>query len=171
MGLVKYDHPPLLAPGRHYLSLTQIEAQFVQRFDGESRSRREKLFYALEDFLQKLLVAKIRCDAFIDGSFLTEKLVPDDVDVFVVTEFGVFETLSEDQHQLLESINIDEPPLVPLVDGWSVTAYPRDHPRYGTVLDGGNPGEGFGIEHGQYWLKGYIVIRLWETDVRNRLCR
>ena len=163
MGLLKYDHPPLLAPGRHYLSLQEIETLCVHPFDGAARSCREKL-------LQKLLVARIRCDAFIDGSFLTEKPTPDDVDVFVATEFGVFDSLSEEQHQLLDSINI-EPRLVPLVDGWAVTTYPRDHERFGTVCDGGNPGEGFGIEHGQNWLKGYIVVRLWETDVRNRLCR
>lgn len=171
MGLVKYDHAPLLAPGRHYLSLPEIEALCVHRFDGAARACREKIYYDLEDFIQKLLVARIRCDAFVDGSFLTEKPNPDDVDVWIATELGVFDTLSDDQYDLLRAINVDEPRLVPLVDSWSVTTYPRDHPFFGNVADGGNPGEGFGVEHGRFWLKGYVVIRLWETDVRNRLCR
>jgi hypothetical protein len=170
MGLVKYDHPPLLAPGRHYLSLADIESLCVHPFTGSARSCRERLFYALEGFIQSLLQAVIRCDAFIDGSFLTKKPEPDDVDVIVLVEHGIHITLSEDQKQVLDAIN-NEPHFAVGVDGFALTAYPRDHEYFGTALDGGNPGEIYGLEHSREWLKGYVVIRLWETDVRNRICR
>jgi hypothetical protein len=49
MGEFKYDHLPLLAPGRHYMSLPEIEALCVHRFDGVARTVRERLFYALDD--------------------------------------------------------------------------------------------------------------------------
>jgi hypothetical protein len=152
------------------MSLVEIEALCVQRFTATARACRERLFYALEDLVQRLLVAKIRCDVFVDGSFLTKKPEPDDVDVIVCTEHGVFETLSEEQMQILESIN-NEPTFAPGVDGFAVTAYPREHDCHGTALDFANPGEAYGIEHSQVWLKGYVVVRLWETDVRNRICR
>jgi hypothetical protein len=168
MGLIKYDHPPLLAPGRHYMTLAQLEARFVHPFSGAARSCREKLFYSFEGLIQRLLVAKIRCDLFIDGSFLTQKQEPDDIDVIVSVEHGIFIQLSDQQMQLLEEINVTD--LAP-VDSAALTTYPRDHERFGTAADLGNAGEIYGLEHGQAWLKGYVVIRLWETDVRNRICR
>ena len=169
MGLHKYDHPPLLAPGRHYCTIPQIEAWCVYPFEGQDRVRREILFYALEDFIQRILISKIRCDAFIDGSFMTKKPQPDDVDVVVSTELCVFEKLSEDQMQLLEEIN--KPGFVTGVDSIALTTYPRGHSHFGAALDLGNAGELYGLEHGKVWLKGYAVIRLWETDVGNRICR
>lgn len=168
MGVFKYDHAPLLAPGRHYLGLSDIERLCVHQFEGNARSHREKLFYALEDFIQLLLVQKIRCDIFIDGSFLTAKKDPDDVDVIVSIEHEVFESLSEQQMQCIEKINYQP---VPSVDSFAGTTYPREHERHGTAADLGNAGEVYGLEHGQVWLKGYAVVRLWETDVRNRICR
>lgn len=170
MGVYKYDHRPLLAPGRHYVSLDDIEALCVGAFDGVARQHRSRFFYALESFVQALLVAKIRCDVFVDGSYFTAKPDPDDVDVIVTTEHGVYEGLSDAQKSVLDQVNGD-PPLVPGVDAWAVVTYPRDHPYHGTALDGGNAGECYGLEHAQVWLKGYAVIRVWETDVRNRICR
>jgi hypothetical protein len=170
MGLVKYDHAPLLAPGRHYMSVADVEALCVQRFSGPSGECRQRLFYAFEGFVQSLLQAKIRCDVFVDGSYLTQKPQPDDVDVIVSVEHGVYETLSNEQKNLLDSIN-NEADFAVGVDCCALTTYPRDHERFGTALDLGNAGEAYGLEHGQVWLKGYVVIRLWETDVRNRICR
>jgi hypothetical protein len=170
MGVVKYDYPPLLAPGRHFLSLVDIEALCVHRFSGTAQSCRATLFYALEEFIQRILVAKIRCDVFVDGSFLTEKPHPDDVDVMVITEHGVVEALTDGQMGTLRSIN-DEPNLCPGVDAMSFTSYPRDHVLFGSALDVANPGEIYGLEHSRVWLKGYVVVRVWETDVRNRICR
>jgi hypothetical protein len=164
----KYDHAPLLAPGRHYLSLVDVEALCVHQFTGETRGRRETLFHGLEELIQRLLVANIRCDVFIDGSFLTEKPEPDDVDVIVSTEIYAFERLSENQMQALEAINQYDSGTI---DSSSWTTYPRGHDYFGAALDLGNAGEQYGIEHGRVWLKGYVVIRLWETDVGNRICR
>jgi hypothetical protein len=41
----KFDHPPLLAPGRHVMTLTEVEALCVHRFSGPSLSKRDRLFY------------------------------------------------------------------------------------------------------------------------------
>jgi hypothetical protein len=169
IGYPKIDHVPLLAPGRHYLTLAEVEALCVGRFAGASQARRETLFHALEGLTQRLLVAKIPCNMFVDGSFLTEKPEPDDVDVIVVTELCVYETLFEDQKQLLDDLNRSS--FIEGVDSFAVTAYPREHRYFGWALDAANAGEAYGIEHGQEWLKGYVVIRLWETDVGNRICR
>jgi hypothetical protein len=75
MAAHKFDHPPLLAPGRHFMTLSLC----VYRFHGQARQRREKLFYALEELAQELLRVKLSCIAFADGSFLSEKPDPGDV--------------------------------------------------------------------------------------------
>ena len=168
-GYPKIDYPPLLAPGRHYMTLQEIQNTCVEPFFGEERAHRKKLFYALEEFIQKLLVARIRCDVFLDGSFVTRKPFPDDVDVIVSTELAGYERLSEEQLNLLDSVNRDG--FILGVQSFSMVRYPREHERFGSAADLGNAGEAYGVEHGQQWLKGYIVIRLWETDVGNRICR
>jgi hypothetical protein len=165
---LKFDHPPLLAPGRHAMTLQQIEALCVAQFSGTSRAHRERLFYALEEVVQRLLRANIRCDVFVDGSFLTEKPEPEDVDIIVATESCVFDALDEAQHQVVEALNTEPNALV---DSISITTYPREHPHRGYGLDGESWIEGYGIEHAQVYLKGYAVLRLWETDVGNRICR
>ncbi len=92
MGLLKYDYPPLLAPGRHFLRLSDIEEFCVARFQEAARAYREKLFYSFEDFCQRLLVAHIPCDVVVDGSFLTEKPQPSDVDVKVYIDYDAMIT-------------------------------------------------------------------------------
>jgi hypothetical protein len=163
----KFDHAPLLAPGRHYLSLPQIEALCVSRFSGTAAERRRSLFATLELFVQRLQNAAIRCDLFIDGSFFTEKPDPGDVDVIVTTDISIYEALSDEQRDILDAVNGQ---FVAGVDSFAVASYPREHPYHGTAADCGDAGDAYGLEHSQIWLKGYVCIRLCETDVGNRIC-
>ena len=164
---LKFDHPPLLAPGRHAMGLGDIEALCVSPFTGPARARREKLFYALEAVVQDLLTAHIRCDVFADGSFFTEKPEPDDIDIIVSIDVSEFDALDEAQLQIIEALNTGE---IAFVDSIAVTSYPRDHPYRGFGLDCEGLVEGYGLEHAQVYLKGYAVLKLWETDVGNRIC-
>jgi len=151
------------------MSLGEVEMLCVHPFAAAARTCRERLFLSFEELVQALLVAKIKCDVFLDGSFLTRKPEPDDVDVIVSVEHGVFEALDGPQNDLLHEINNER--RFRNLDGCALVAYPRDHERFGSAADLGNAGECYGVEHGQTWLKGYAVIRIWEVDVRNRLCR
>ena len=169
MGLYKYDHPPLLAPGRHYMNLQQIEKLCVEGFSGAARASRERLFYGLEDFVQRYLVARLPCEIFVDGSFLTEKLQPDDVDVAVSIEFCVSQNLTPQQRILIDATNNED--FIGGVDSTAMIRYPRDHPCFRTAADLGNAGELYGVEHSRQWLKGYVTLRVGETDVGHRICR
>jgi hypothetical protein len=51
MGALKFDYSPLLAPGRHGMTLATIETLCVLPFEGRARAQRERLFYSLEDRL------------------------------------------------------------------------------------------------------------------------
>lgn len=167
-GGYKFDHAPMLAPGCHIFALPDFEKKCVWPFSGRSRRCRERLYRLLEELVQKLLVAGIPCALFIDGSFLTAKPDPSDIDVIVRAERDVYESLTEDQKQIFESINLDP---IDGLDSLAVASYPRGHPYFGTLIDVGNPGEAYGLEHSEMWLKGYAKIVLGETDVGNRICR
>ena len=170
---LKYDHPPLLGPGRHFMSLEQLQRLCVRNYGDAGGSiswqTRFQLFTSLEQLVQALLVARIRCDVFVNGSFLTKKAVPGDVDVIVTVEKAIYETLSDEQMQVFDSINDNA--FAPNVDGLAFVAYPREHEHHGFGLDGSVQIEGYGVEHSGEWLKGFAVLRLWETDVGNRICR
>jgi hypothetical protein len=102
---LKFDHPPLLAPGRHFLSLQEIERLCVHPFQGQARDRRERLFYAFEEMIQQLLIARLPCEVFVDGSFFTAKLDPSDVDCLVAIEHSVMQILTQDQRLLVDALN------------------------------------------------------------------
>jgi hypothetical protein len=171
MGLIKYDHAPLLAPGRHFMSLAEIQPLCVRNFGRGTPSweGRQILFFALENFVQTVLVAQIKCDLYIDGSFLTRKPNPDDVDVMVIIHHAIYEALSEEQKQVLDLINSDH--FAPEVDATAWVAYPREHEHHGSACDGSLVIESYGIEHSQEWLKGFAVVRLWESNVGHLICR
>ena len=86
---LKFDHPPLLAPGRYLLSLQEIESLCVRPFTGQAQTRRERLFYALDEIIQQLLTVKLPSEVFVDGSYFTEKPDPGDVDCLIVVEYSV----------------------------------------------------------------------------------
>jgi hypothetical protein len=97
---VKFDYPPLLAPGRHGLSLMDFKARFVDPFEGEAKATRLNLFQKLEAFVQEFMVSGMRCEIWIDGSILTEKPEPEDVDVAVILDHDVPKDMTLEQKLL-----------------------------------------------------------------------
>jgi hypothetical protein len=165
---LKFDHPPLLSPGRHYMTLPQIEARCVAVFDGAARQHRERIYYAFEDLYQRILIAGLPCTVYVDGSFLTEKPMPDDVDVIITVDADAIGGLSPAQKQL--RVDFNNPSFIPNVQIWAGTAYPVGHPLRGSAADFSKACEGFGLEHAKVWLKGYCVMAPGETDVGIRIC-
>ncbi len=157
---------PLLAPGRHHMRLQDVHDRFVR--DVRNEAHREKLFLGLEELVQRLLRLKIPCELWIDGSFLTEKPYPDDIDVMVFIESSVNEKLDEAQDLELYNINIGYVP--ENVDAHVYTVYSIGHEHYGTPIDVGYEwGRGYGLENSEQWLKGIAVLRLMENNVGLRL--
>lgn len=169
MGIHKFDHAPMLAPGRHHMTLSELEALCVLRFEGAARAQRERLFYGLEQLCQDIMKVRLRCTLFVDGSYFTAKQIPDDVDVLINIDSDVMNNLLPDQRILVDAVN--QSYYIAGVDSYAFEAYPRGHQYFGTNLDIGNAGEAYGLEHAQVWLKGIAVLRFGETDVGLRICR
>lgn len=77
----KIDFPPLLAGGFHPFTLEELRRCTVDDFP-ESR-RRPELFSALSVYLELLSNTGLKADVWIDGSYMSEKPEPEDIDMVV----------------------------------------------------------------------------------------
>lgn len=149
--------------------MSEIERTFVSEFSGKSRIHREKLFLGLEEAIQSILMTRLPCNVCIDGSFLTKKPFPDDVDIVVAIDSDVDRFITEDQRQVIDLLNGSHDFFC--VDSVVFINYPHGHPLFGLALDAREATNGYGIEHAGWHVKGYVVLRIWETDVGLRICR
>ena len=78
----------ILPPGIHEANIDEI----TQRYGGVNSLkslRRLKLIKSLKEFLQ--FIKSYAIEIYIDGSFITSKLSPNDVDVFVVLSASFYQ--------------------------------------------------------------------------------
>src|SRR5688572_7068176 len=79
MSATGIEYPPLLQPGLHAMTLQQVHDACVAPFP--LSVRRPMIFQGLTDFFTELSNGGIAGVAWVNGSFLTEKLDPDDCDL------------------------------------------------------------------------------------------
>jgi hypothetical protein len=76
--LAKQDFSPILAAGIHKRTLEQIRTEFVSPFPDDGQ--RLRLFALLEQWVTKLHGLNVVAILWIDGSFVTIKPSPNDID-------------------------------------------------------------------------------------------
>jgi hypothetical protein len=76
--MAKPDFPPLLQPGLHNITLLQVHALAVAPFDHDQR--RHDLYQKLAAWVGALQALGVGGTLWLDGSFLTEKPEPGDID-------------------------------------------------------------------------------------------
>lgn len=81
-GADKKEFAPLLKPGLHPHTVEQVERLCVSRFPASLT--RQSIMVNLRNILAQMQSQGMRGDVWVDGSFLTEKLNPDDVDLVLV---------------------------------------------------------------------------------------
>jgi hypothetical protein len=99
-GANKPEFAPLLAPGRHTFTLPQLRDLCVEPFVGSPT--REVLFRALSELFAALTAHEIPCDIWVDGSFLSEKHDPDDIDLTVKDDFDLWSCSLRDRASLTD---------------------------------------------------------------------
>lgn len=99
----KDEFPPLLNPGLHDMGADQLKPVVVDNFP--LSTRRQMLWDNLFKIVQKLEALKVPCKIWIDGSFLTQKINPDDVDFVVDVPVGVLDTATADQADFLSKLS------------------------------------------------------------------
>jgi hypothetical protein len=98
--MAKPDFPALLAPGLHTLTLPQLHALAVAPFSQDVR--RQDLFDKLTTWAGAVQSAEARGILWLDGSFLTHKPSPDDIDCVLWSPVWANpgSATSANQHQL-----------------------------------------------------------------------
>jgi hypothetical protein len=151
------------------MTLGEIKAHVVDAFPGNAR--RLRLFHRLEELVQAFLLAGIPCEIWLNGSLLTRKDEPNDLDGTVILEPDVSEALTVEQSQLVEDATAAR--IASDVDSFVWVKRRREDPLFGD--EAADPaftwGEQYGCECSEQWLKGFVVMKLGETDVGLRICR
>ncbi|MEB0078045.1 hypothetical protein QN386_22380 [Pseudomonas sp. CCI3.2] len=98
----KTDYPPLLPEGIHNFTLDSLKVLAVDGFP--LSVRRPALFGALGVYLELLQAAGFKGLAWIDGSFMCEKLEPQDIDIVLIYESDVIDGLSESVRPVLNNL-------------------------------------------------------------------
>lgn len=91
---------PLLVPGFHPMALKALRALCVDSFPGSKR--RPQLCCDLEDLVADLEKADIAGELWVDGSFLTEKPEPNDIDVLLRVSHVLYDEGSKKQRDELD---------------------------------------------------------------------
>ncbi len=78
---MKLDFPPLLAPGMHKLTLSDLHTVAVSPFPSDVQ--RAELYQNLATWAASLTACGVSGTLWLDGSFLTEKPNPGDIDCII----------------------------------------------------------------------------------------
>lgn len=100
----KEEYPPLLPLGFHEKTLKELHALCVAPFNGRS-STRTLIMQGLETVVTELLAAKIEAKIWVDGSFVSQKIDPLDVDILVELQGGFYDVTTPEQRMLLDALN------------------------------------------------------------------
>jgi hypothetical protein len=96
------DHQPLFPPGLHTVTEVDLAAKLVHGFGG-SRTR-SALLDGLRAFLAGLRSAGVAFEVWLDGSFCTDKLDPNDIDLVVFADPNALNRLDSAKQTLLSGL-------------------------------------------------------------------
>lgn len=102
MPSLKAEFPPLLVPGFHEVSLEELHQLTVENPRFPLSKTRAQIMKHLWTVAGCLCRWGIFADLWIDGSFLTEKIDPSDVDFVVVLPVGFLDTITQEQEKVLD---------------------------------------------------------------------
>jgi hypothetical protein len=100
---MKADAPPLLPAGIHHLTSFALKQLAVDAFPADRR--RVELFAKFLAWRKELRATGISARAWLDGSFLTEKAGPADIDLVVFLPTGMGALTQQQQARLRELLD------------------------------------------------------------------
>lgn len=99
--MAKQDYPPLLISGIHTLTMSELENLAVKPFPMDLR--RATLFDSFTKWQDSLRALGIAGKLWVDGSFLTEKFNPSDIDCYSLN-LSMARTLTTLEMQQLDKL-------------------------------------------------------------------
>lgn len=104
--MFKDEYPPLLAVGFHPMTIVELRKLCVDGFP--TSKRRIQIMNGLEKVLLKIAATDLKAEAWIDGSFLTEKVEPDDSDIVVRVTGADCDAANADQENIMNWLNDED---------------------------------------------------------------
>ncbi len=96
----KPEFPPLLPLGRHAATLDEIQAHCVDAFP--LSKTRQKIMEGLRTVVSRLTRDLVKCELWIDGSFLTAKIDADDCDLVCRVSGEFYDSATEEQQATVD---------------------------------------------------------------------
>lgn len=93
---------PILPPGIHDVEPSELDNHFLSEFDG-SRTRRA-LIDGFHQYIEALKKYAVRFEIWLDGSFVTSKEDPNDIDLVVFAPASELNALSPDDQNRLRAL-------------------------------------------------------------------
>ena len=140
-----FEYPPLLVPGLHLHTISELKNLCVDPFPHSST--RQDIMTGFEAVVNSLSSKNIDAEVWVNGSFLTEKLNPNDSDIVVWVDESVFKNGSGDTRKVLTWINSNLRDQH-LCDSYICTKYPNTSQQY-TLNE----------YHHAYWLRQFGFSR------------
>lgn len=139
------EYPPLLGAGFHPVNLESLKELCVAPFS--SSDTREDIMSGLESLLAILRDSDITGELWIDGSFLTSKIDPKDVDIVLRLEPNFIDEASDEQVQTIDWFG-DNRSEDYRCDSYVFIEYPKGHDL-----------EGEGEWDRAYWIRQFGFSR------------
>jgi hypothetical protein len=104
-GVGNTEYPGLLPLGWHQKSMAELRELCVDRFP--LSNTRDMIMQGLEQIVDTLRSHNIVGDLWVNGSFLTEKINPNDVDVVLFVDGGFVENATPQQRETIAWLSSD----------------------------------------------------------------
>ena len=100
----KEEYQSLLPLGFHEKTLRELNELCVVPFESKSTTRKN-IMQGLMKVVADLVAAKIEAKIWVDGSFVSHKINPGDVDILVELQGVFYDTTTPEQRKILEAID------------------------------------------------------------------
>lgn len=130
-GAYQPDYPCLFPPGFHYLSISDIERVCVEFF--ALSKTRGPLMDGLNQFLRRLNDENVLGDIWANGSFLTEKIDPKDIDLVLRCDAVLYNTGTAEHRAAIDWVIANQKPTLGC-DSYVLFEYPPGHPLHAEGL-------------------------------------
>lgn len=157
----KAEFPPLLPAGFHHKSVAEVEELCVARFP--LSTTRKGIMAGLDTILRRVASVGITGEVWLNGSFVTEKIDPNDSDVVAMVPAEFYDAGTEEQRSTIEWLisKGDEPKILFKCDVYVHLRYRETSPEYDLWIPTLNRWQhiyGYSAKTGE--PKGIVVLNL-----------
>ena len=164
----KPEFPHLLAPGRHRMSLSELQRRCVKPF-AESATR-ERLFFSFATLLAYLETNAGACEVWVDGSFVTEKPNPEDIDLTIVLHGDELDRLARDNPTAAADLILlaQDVRFRPDLHVFMVACRPMGHPHHAIFAQVANNWAQWWSVTRESWFRRRQTLRAYGTASATR---